>query len=99
MKTKHTPGPWKHDNQRDTIYCAHESMMNSLICKIATGENRKEEDANASLISAAPELLEACRNALAVFGNDLHCGNKFFEGENSAIARLRMAVDKATVLQ
>ena len=57
MTTKHTPGPWKHDAPRDYIL----AVDGSLICKIATGENPAEEDANARLIAAAPNLLAELR--------------------------------------
>jgi hypothetical protein len=53
-QTEHTPGPWQHDAARDQITSQHEDWKHSLICKIATGEDRKQEDANARLIAAAP---------------------------------------------
>ena len=59
QKPKHTPAPWIFDDKRDQIYSNHEDCKNSLICKIATGEDIREEHANAMLICAAPDLLEA----------------------------------------
>jgi len=53
---KHTESPWRWDRQRDQIVAAN----GSVICKIATGEDRAEEDANARLIEASPDLLTAC---------------------------------------
>lgn len=85
MKTQHTPGPWKHYPGRDTILSEHPDYLHSVIAKIATGENREEENANAKLIAAAPELLEACKAALAD------------ESTAYAIAELcRKAIAKAT---
>lgn len=55
MNTNHTPSPWSHDPKTDSVYS---KANHSLICKIATGENRAEEDMNAALIAAAPALLE-----------------------------------------
>lgn len=54
----HTPGPWKWDKERDQILSDHEDHKGSIICKIATGENKEEEDANAQLIADAPALLQ-----------------------------------------
>jgi hypothetical protein len=42
------------------------------------------------------ELLEALDNAILIFGNDQHSGPKFFNGENSAIARMKNAIAKAS---
>lgn len=63
MKSSHTPGPWNWNKERDQVASNHPDWEFSLICKIATGEDRKQEDANARLIAAAPELLEACKAA------------------------------------
>lgn len=81
MNTKlHTPGPWKHDAQFDTVSSHHPDHKFSLICKLATGEDRAEENANADLICAAPDLLAALQDCLAqlegpieVYGDG--CGN------------------------
>jgi len=71
MKTKHTPGPWKWEEGQPYI----EKEWNHLCCRIAKvttdklhwHENRiksgEESGANAQLIAAAPELLEACKMA------------------------------------
>ena len=67
MKTKHTPGPWAWESRRDS------SLKNligdgkiiaravDLTDLINFGESR---EANARLIAAAPELLEALEVAL-----------------------------------
>lgn len=57
MKTQHTPGPWQWDKERDQIVSVHPDWNHSLIAKVATGEDRKQEDANAALIASAPTLL------------------------------------------
>lgn len=64
MKTPHTPGPWLSfkaggvysENGREIIFSAHNTRSGSA----------EEREANARLIAAAPELLEACRRALAL---------------------------------
>lgn len=72
MNTKHDPGPWR------TSESAHRNEWSHWIM---TGGNRdatiaavtqipqapEKSDANARLIAAAPELLEACRSLLEEF--------------------------------
>lgn len=61
METKHTPGPWEIHNRASTTVC-----LQSGRCVAACGgwcDNRRndvldEQQANARLIAAAPELLE-----------------------------------------
>ena len=59
---KHTPGPW---GCKDTSYGSHDYMLTkpdgSRLPVNAPSNDHGEQRANARLISAAPELLEACR--------------------------------------
>ena len=62
METKHTPGEWKffksENNQVSTFYC--NGNTNIYDFEIRHNEkNFSETEANAKLIAAAPELLEA----------------------------------------
>lgn len=55
---KHTPGPWHTEGQSVV------SDNGEMECSITTGkfqENHEESRANASLIAAAPALLEALK--------------------------------------
>ena len=75
-QTKHTRGPWKQSDRRNIGWTLIEPEEGgAVICKILTrhptGQREKgdfqEEGANAKLIAAAPDLLEAlktCRDAL-----------------------------------
>lgn len=60
-KTKHTPGPWKIDgNQVKWIDHGKWHCVASVNNKLLTqGGN----EANARLIAASPELLEACKKS------------------------------------
>lgn len=67
--TKHTPGPWKHDN--NTVYSLHlrngkpsNRFYASIYVDFAYGVSAKEGEANARLMAAAPELLEALQMLL-----------------------------------
>lgn len=62
MKTTlppYTPGPWAYQNDIEMIVSRHPEWNWSSICKLATGEDSRQEESNARLIAAAPELLEA----------------------------------------
>jgi hypothetical protein len=65
---KHTPGPWTSltDTDRETIVSEHVNAYGNFIVTIVTrGDERmtEEDRANARLIAAAPELLEALEYA------------------------------------
>jgi len=70
MKTKYTPGPWFYDKTwgliHDILKSAkgpHESAAE--ICAVHAGRTGKKDEtqANARVIAASPELLEACEYA------------------------------------
>lgn len=75
MNTKHTPGPW---HAADIRLRGHNPKMDGCDIGAANGANValafhqphdreiQETIANARLIAAAPELLEALKSALAV---------------------------------
>ena len=96
MTTKHTPGPWTaqprksnfidvcHD-QRDT-----KGAITLSLCKVQSRDSWIDEShANARLIAAAPELLEALQNLLKV--HEGIGGTKYHAGDIA-----RAAIAKAT---
>ena len=68
-KTKHTPGPWTlgtraaYQNRDDPVFWHRDVVNGSKTIRVAkvsgVGEDRAE--ANACLIAAAPDLLEAAK--------------------------------------
>jgi hypothetical protein len=68
---KFTPGPWDIDGFNiSKVIAKNKDGRYRLICDCHLGvnsflENFNENVANAHLIAAAPELLEACKKALA----------------------------------
>lgn len=89
-EVKHTPGPW---------YVAHRGPENRLICNrdITVAEvlddchpDADQELANARLIAAAPELLEACQALVRA----IDCRRTLDEIEATRAAR--KAISKAT---
>lgn len=104
MKTKspqHTPGPWTtegidglsvHHSTGDKTYRFIALTDSEHDTGRTDTENRLEDEANARLIAAAPELLEAAKAALFAFGrggaNVLNGPNrKEWEMLQAAIAR------------
>lgn len=66
MKTQHTPGPWvvQPNNGPHAIYAPNDGTDHPFVCQVyfdsrANEETKQKQEANAKLISAAPELLEA----------------------------------------
>lgn len=89
----HTPGPWEvfavmniGEGQKKYIG-GYIAGVRVDVCQIqfTSTITKEERDANASLIAAAPELLEACRIALQ--GLEDYGHNK--EWENNLIADIR----------
>jgi hypothetical protein len=96
--SKHTPGPWQCFETE-----AGEARINPvrggfLVAKCDTRNPFDEEQrANARLIAAAPELLEALRYYMAQFGQDLQVrGIQFDESQQEADKKARTAIFKAT---
>jgi hypothetical protein len=87
--SKHTPGPWRLWGSADPS-----QVISAADCFVAqtVGGNDK---ANARLIAAAPELLEALQD---LFGADMefHLMGDGKEDQIAAIAKARAAIAKAT---
>jgi len=73
-KAKHTPGPWEIDKDDPLsitqiewggIGVAHDCAQVFRESRRAYRAQREVDEANARLMAAAPELLEACRAAMA----------------------------------
>ena len=69
----HTPGPWEARNQDAFLYIFGADGNN--IARIYGHGKTVPRDANARLIAAAPELLEACKAALELATANLYAGN------------------------
>ncbi len=63
-KSNHTPGPWVHDGRH--VYVPDYGRNIASVTELTMTNLQKQDDerklacANARLIAAAPELLEAC---------------------------------------
>lgn len=92
MTAKHTPGPWAHHNTPTPFIYVNAGGL--PICQIYTstahGQSMGEQFANARLIAAAPELLEALKACAAVCAGETM--NK--RGLISALEQARAALAK-----
>ena len=93
MSTEHTPGPWLLEQQLGTgdsdcgwsVLEREQNPYRGEICHITDAEHiagitKAERDANARLIAAAPELLEALRGMCGVWRTV--CNSKGWEPEH-----------------
>ena len=84
--SKHTPGPWCVDENL-VIYSICFGSIGIVFCEAEYGKNSK---ADAKLIAAAPDLLEAMKKAvfaIKAFGIDVSIP-KTIENMESAIAKV-----------
>lgn len=59
---KHTPGPWRVGISKHTVYQVAAPELRIALCSdLEEKGGREAEKANARLIAAAPDLLEALR--------------------------------------
>ena len=96
---KHTPGPWKVE---PAYYVGHDEGETEVSayfpefdkwCRIANCY-----DENVTLIAAAPELLEACKNALEWGESEIHSeysGCSMFNKRLEELDFVRAAIAKA----
>lgn len=102
-KPQHTPGPWKIGNVPGReAFCVYDNQANEYISTIWFSERDvKEGAANARLIAAAPDLLEAVKAALLV-AEDLDAKGQYIDYprgmafDGSLSGGLRAAILRAT---
>lgn len=103
-KQSHTPGPWVlygldvKDNSRIRISLSPGATPNAAYLTEIKGINQKRK-ANAHLIAAAPELLEAAKACLLALGNEDYVGWSIRSQQtfvNEALLLVEKAIAKAT---
>jgi hypothetical protein len=86
---KHTPKPWHIEKgQFSSAWFIHH--LGSEVCMIPS--YTLSQEANAHLIAAAPELLQACEEAV----KDLEATSNGQGDEKLTVAKLKTAIKKAT---
>jgi len=97
---KHTPGPWKTDSNTITgQYTLVFDRAGDLVAHTAHGMDPADIDvygpeceANARLIAAAPDLLAACQELVALWQAE---GGRLLLSDSPSIVRARAAIAKA----
>lgn len=80
--SKHTPGPWVLDGEAWVVTVATKRY---ITCE---GRNAEEAEANARLIAAAPEMLEALQEAYRVLSlRNLDCDVKALTIARAALTK------------
>lgn len=92
MSTKHTRGPWNYNDNSDAgglvVWAANRDRVARVCWYGKQSETPYATEANARLIAAAPELLEAAQGILV--------DDMFRYLPNEYIAKVRAAIAKAT---
>lgn len=93
--SKHTPGPWKFDDESKSVLGPEYDNYGRRhkVCRVHA--NLAVSDANAILIAAAPELLEAAQAAESVLARQ-KWRPESTDPEAVALFGLRAAIAKAT---
>ena len=106
MSAKHTPGPWSWAETSSSMNMPCLTSPSGEICNFGDDtqyyptEGIPPNEANARLIAAAPELLEAAKLVLAWYeAEDNHAGTDFYQRIQmcrDSEAAVRAAIAKAT---
>ncbi len=95
--TEHTPGPWRDEGDGwVAVNDPHNQDRRGngvAICRVR-GAQQHQIDANARLIAAAPELLEACRALMTAHRADIETydeGSDAFKAWDQAEAAIAKA--------
>ena len=85
-KTKHTPGAWIYQKGTNTIRSEKE---NYWLATMDSWDGAVNHEANAHLIAAAPELLEALKGIIEIGKRDMSNQkyDSYFEYAKQAIAK------------
>jgi hypothetical protein len=90
----HTPGPWYVENDGTSISNATQVFITA---PSPDGASREEEKANAALIAAAPELLDALKLLHAyTMRNESSYRNALDASSDQLYVLVRSAIAKAT---
>lgn len=96
MESKHTPGPWRVGDAGATVFGPKTEAPSPV--RIATVTNNAipsdAQRANARLIAAAPELLDACEEAIAE-AHRLNEAAGYTVFNPTAFGMMRQAIAKA----
>lgn len=92
MSTQHTPGPWEAVGKRPDKCCGYSIFSgNQLVAFVGDTDWETPVDANARLIAASPDLLDACQALIAYCDKNPPMGDSLW-----SVRQIRAAIAKAT---
>ena len=100
MSAKHTPGPWRVTaracNMIDVLHAVDSpGAITMALCRVQARQSWiAEAEANANLIAAAPDMLEALRKAVVLLAGA--CVHSPELGPNDTYEAVSAAIAKAT---
>jgi hypothetical protein len=98
--SKHTPGPWQFGTSSEgSFYKKNIAGADGYHVALTSSRDDSEVDANARLISAAPELLEALRELHTIVNRAIHDGDWVVDGAcdpDACMMRAEDLIAKAT---
>jgi hypothetical protein len=89
----HTPGPWKVEE--DIFVYGNGLRIADVSCDDQPDLSGDAQDSNALLIASAPDLLLACKYALAWSIERSESGRKWTQNDQTTHERLAAAIAKA----
>jgi hypothetical protein len=100
MKVQHTPGPWKYEADTDSSPWTIRSVKeNYWIATMDSWDGAVDNLANARLIAAAPEMLEALKASLEMLRvyrpHDKYPDRSVKPGDSEIVSRLKAVIAKA----
>lgn len=105
MSSKHTPGPWTYQENSDAYTHIVRGPTNCLICQLSQSTH-VEIEANARLIAAAPEMLQALTAVVEAMDkggldelmccNGRECGCRAATNGDLLVHELRALIAEAT---
>lgn len=98
METKNTPGPWRYYTKPQPNGCPivgdTKGMMVAMLAHTINESDQKETaEANAALISAAPDLLSACEEFVRKCDSGEARSTRSYKQMKAAIAKATGATD------
>ena len=94
-RAAHTPGPWEV-RLLDMVYSKAGRLIADCECEQSRPSAPVSEDlANARLIAAAPDMLEALQNARNVLAGLIAGDLKSISADSPALTQIRAAIAKA----
>lgn len=94
MTPTHTPGPWFVSGPvSEIVWSEARGNLSPVVASCITSDQDGQDQANAVLVSAAPDLLQACEAALPALSAHAQTGCNCPDSEAARL--LRSAIDKA----